>query len=441
MNIKFATQNRILAVIGVFVSALCLGIFFISESHKSVMHSYFLYNKTKSEQNLNNLITDKSITMPYTTPFQFESSEELTEAFDQNRLRYDVSEQSDSTFLFTYVSNTGERLITEVTTLDQLLVVIPHFRTPADKWLLAMSSMVNQLTNGYDHELISDPETFSKEYLAEYQSEDTSVEQRPGHISLNNFGLADTKQISRPTFLDGTLTFYVKNLFLGHPYRVTYKVGETPIYEPVGIVTHESDASANQTDIQDAFPVQTEADWILTKERISLNFLRETPDTPVRVVVTDTKTNAQTTIGTYNDIYQVFPFLQNDTLHHSETLAFHAQLVTSLTFSPALTVITEQPTNYDLLTWGENEKKHKQYLRDSLSAPLTTDSSSDIDTNRLEQETDFSVVAIPKVTYPLMVWYVQPLSDENDKNNVPFRINYNIAVPSLSIQHLDRIGL
>ncbi|MEM7317639.1 MAG: hypothetical protein AAF408_01315 [Pseudomonadota bacterium] len=122
----------------------------------------------------------------------------------------------------------------EVSDATLLLGAAPALEDP--KWAFAFAQMVNHIQQGDSYELIVKPEDFKAKYMETYNAEDPDEEVGAGTIRLHNFGIPDFDAIHQPVKNGDTLIFFVENIFMGIPYKVTMKTGEQPQYEPVAMV-------------------------------------------------------------------------------------------------------------------------------------------------------------------------------------------------------------
>jgi len=123
---------------------------------------------------------------------------------------------------------------TEVSSPTQLSQAAPALSDP--KWAFAYAQMVNHIVQGDDFELIIKPEEFQQRYMERYNAEDPNEEVGPGTIRLHNFGIPDFAEIHQPMKNGDELIFFVENMFMGIPYRVTMTEGSAPNYYPVAMV-------------------------------------------------------------------------------------------------------------------------------------------------------------------------------------------------------------
>jgi hypothetical protein len=122
----------------------------------------------------------------------------------------------------------------EASDLSEALRLAPALGEP--NWVRAYSRVVNHFSSGGDFEPIMDPSTFKAKYLAAYEAEDPDEEVGPGVIRLHNFGIPDFAAIHPPMKDGNTLIFFVENMFMGIPYKVTMRDGTQPEYQPVAMV-------------------------------------------------------------------------------------------------------------------------------------------------------------------------------------------------------------
>jgi hypothetical protein len=122
----------------------------------------------------------------------------------------------------------------EVSDPAALMQAAPALEDP--KWAFAFAQMVNHIAQGDSHELIIVPAEFKEKYMAVYEAEDPDEEVGPGVIRLHNFGIPDFAAIHPPMKNGNTLIFFVENMFMGIPYRVTMRDGTQPEYQPVAMV-------------------------------------------------------------------------------------------------------------------------------------------------------------------------------------------------------------
>lgn len=119
----------------------------------------------------------------------------------------------------------------EVTNAQELLDAAPALSDP--KWVAAYATILNHIAYGKKYELIVDPEAFKTRYLAEYEAEDPDQQPVPGLIQLHNYGIPEFEEIAPPAYDGDTLTFYVRETYLGIPYKATLGSYFLPTYEPV----------------------------------------------------------------------------------------------------------------------------------------------------------------------------------------------------------------
>lgn len=123
---------------------------------------------------------------------------------------------------------------TVVSSPMRLSQIAPGLSDP--RWAFAYAQMVNHVVQGDDFELIIKPDDFRKKYMERYNAEDPNEEVGPGTIRLRNFGIPDFASIHPPMKNGDKLIFFVENMFMGIPYRVTMTEGSLPDYQPVAIV-------------------------------------------------------------------------------------------------------------------------------------------------------------------------------------------------------------
>ena len=123
---------------------------------------------------------------------------------------------------------------TVVSSPTQLSQTAPVFLDP--RWAFAYAQMVNHVVQGYDFELIIKPDEFREKYMERYNAEDPAEEVGPGTIRLHNFGVPDFAVIHKPMKNGDELIFFVENIFMGIPYRVTMTEGSAPDYQPIAMV-------------------------------------------------------------------------------------------------------------------------------------------------------------------------------------------------------------
>ena len=123
---------------------------------------------------------------------------------------------------------------TVVSSPTQLLRTAPALADP--RWAFAYAQMVNHVVQGDDFELIIKPDEFREKYMERYNAEDPDEEVGPGTIRLHNFGIPDFAAIHQPMKNGDELIFFVENMFMGIPYRVTMTEGSEPDYQPVAMV-------------------------------------------------------------------------------------------------------------------------------------------------------------------------------------------------------------
>ncbi|MBE1283394.1 MAG: hypothetical protein GJ676_08770 [Rhodobacteraceae bacterium] len=119
----------------------------------------------------------------------------------------------------------------DYTDLPALIAAVPALKEPAHATTAAAA--VNHLAEGYDYELILDPDAFRTAYYDSYDAEEDGPAQA-GQPKLRDYGRPDLSPLAVPQTTDETLVFFAKDLFLGIAYRVTYVFGNPDAdYQPV----------------------------------------------------------------------------------------------------------------------------------------------------------------------------------------------------------------
>ncbi len=120
---------------------------------------------------------------------------------------------------------------TTVRDIPALLSAAPHLTDAANATEAALA--INHLSEGYDFQVIEDPDGFRKAYLEKLSGKESSAWQQ-GQTQLRDFGKADLDQISAPVS-DGTgVTFFARDTYTGFPYKVRAGFdGSDPSYQPL----------------------------------------------------------------------------------------------------------------------------------------------------------------------------------------------------------------
>lgn len=118
----------------------------------------------------------------------------------------------------------------EVQDISGLIDLAPNIVDP--KYARAYARLVNHLANGYEFNVIMDPDAFEASYRERYDAEDPDEKTVAGQVRLRNYGLPDFSVIEAPKISDNTLVFYAENAFLGVPYRVEAGTAVTSIGKP-----------------------------------------------------------------------------------------------------------------------------------------------------------------------------------------------------------------
>jgi len=119
----------------------------------------------------------------------------------------------------------------QVSNAKDLLAAAPALQEP--EWIRVYANVLNHMAHGYKYELIIDPDEFEAQYMKEYEAEDPDEPPVPGLIRLHNYGIPEFSEIAPPFYEGDTLTFYVRENFLGIPYKATLGSFFLPDYEPV----------------------------------------------------------------------------------------------------------------------------------------------------------------------------------------------------------------
>jgi hypothetical protein len=148
---------------------------------------------------------------------------------------------SDS-LLLTLTQNDGEQRVVavgerQVETLADLVEAAPDLKKPEN--LVMYCRAVNYLSRGNEYRLIDDPDAYRAAYEKQFQAEDPKAPFQEGAPRLHDFGRCQAEEIETPRVADGSVIFYVKDDFLGIPYRVAAPApdraeGEV-VYEPVAM--------------------------------------------------------------------------------------------------------------------------------------------------------------------------------------------------------------
>lgn len=135
----------------------------------------------------------------------------------------------------TMVNDAGTPIVivgeAQVTNARELLDAAPALKDP--EWIRVYANVLNHMAHGYKYELIIDPDEFQAQYMKEYEAEDPEAQAVPGLIRLHNYGIPEFDEIASPAYEGETLTFYVRENFLGIPYKATLGSFFLPTYEPV----------------------------------------------------------------------------------------------------------------------------------------------------------------------------------------------------------------
>lgn len=119
----------------------------------------------------------------------------------------------------------------EITDLDALFKAVPGLSDPAHATMAA--DAVNHLSEGFDFNVIHDPEPFALRYFERLDAE-AEGEWQQGQPRLRDFGRPDLSGLDKPSTIDGTLTFYAEDGYLGLVYKVTAEFdGGGADYQPV----------------------------------------------------------------------------------------------------------------------------------------------------------------------------------------------------------------
>ncbi len=122
---------------------------------------------------------------------------------------------------------------TRLTSPGQLAAAIPQLLDP--KYVMAYAQLANHLAQLDRFELITDVAEFEAEYRAQWNEEDPEEVPLPGVNRLRNYGLPDFSLLARPVMVDGVLTFFAVNTYMGVPYRATLGADGAVQYEPVAM--------------------------------------------------------------------------------------------------------------------------------------------------------------------------------------------------------------
>lgn len=118
-----------------------------------------------------------------------------------------------------------------VNNAQELLAAAPMLTN--DEWVRAYAKIVNHIAHGYKYDLILDPAAFETQYMKEYEAEDPNETPVPGLVRLHNYGIPEFGEITAPAFDGETLVFYVRETYLGIPYKATMGADFKPVYYPV----------------------------------------------------------------------------------------------------------------------------------------------------------------------------------------------------------------
>jgi hypothetical protein len=126
------------------------------------------------------------------------------------------------------IVRSGEQTITEI---PALLSSAPHLTDPAHA--VEAAQVINHLSEGYDFQVIEDPDAFRKSYLDKLAAGQGGSWQQ-GQTQLRDFGKADLDQIAAPVSDAKGVTFFARDTYTGFPYKVRAMFdGSKPSYDPV----------------------------------------------------------------------------------------------------------------------------------------------------------------------------------------------------------------
>ena len=106
----------------------------------------------------------------------------------------------------------------ELADLPTLFGSVPALTDPAHA--RAAAEAVNHLSEGFEFEVIVDPESFRTSFMERLAKED-ATEWQQGQPRLRDFGMPDLDTLAVPVTTDGALTFFAEDSYLGVIYKVT----------------------------------------------------------------------------------------------------------------------------------------------------------------------------------------------------------------------------
>ncbi|MCX7560260.1 hypothetical protein OS190_11830 [Sulfitobacter sp. F26204] len=131
----------------------------------------------------------------------------------------------------------------QVTNAKELIEAAPALQKP--EWIRVYANILNHMAHGYKYELIIDPDEFQAQYMKAYEAENPEEKAVAGLVRLHNYGIPEFSEIAAPTYEGETLTFFVRENYLGIPYKATLGSYFLPTYEPVTL-TMEGDEQADE---------------------------------------------------------------------------------------------------------------------------------------------------------------------------------------------------
>jgi len=108
-------------------------------------------------------------------------------------------------------------------TFDALFDALPALGAP--EGAVQAARAVNHFAQGFEYDVILNPERFAARFRAKYASEPEGAfaEGRP---RLTDFGMPNLDDLQAPRIEAGELIFYAQDGFRGMPYVVRTKVGK-----------------------------------------------------------------------------------------------------------------------------------------------------------------------------------------------------------------------
>ncbi len=102
--------------------------------------------------------------------------------------------------------------------LTDMLIDVSSIRHPDHVMILAEA--LNHFDRGHDFSLILDIEEYTDDFRETYAAEQENPLD-PNNPSISDFSMPDLDQIREPVVEDDQITFFVNQIDLGLPYRVT----------------------------------------------------------------------------------------------------------------------------------------------------------------------------------------------------------------------------